>query len=115
MAKITLTERIKGKAQQLGFQLVGVTGPEPPPHLDVYQNWLQAGHHGEMSYLACEEAIERRADPRQILPECLSILVLGIPYSNPASSQKPNGEGKAHGQIAAYAWGQDYHDVMSGY
>ena len=67
---------------------MGVTGLEPPPHLDVYQSWLQAGHHGEMNYLARDRAIERRADPRRILPECLSILVLGIPYSNPSSSQK---------------------------
>ncbi len=33
-----------------------------------------------MEYLAAERSRTRRADPRQILPECKSILVLATPY-----------------------------------
>lgn len=106
-----LTLAIKRKAKELGFTLVGVTSPEPPAHLDVYAGWLQAGRHGDMGYLATERAVQRRADPKRILPECKSILVLGIPYGNPASATKPS-DGKAYGHIAAYAWGQDYHEVL---
>jgi epoxyqueuosine reductase len=106
----TLTERIKDKAHQLGFTLVGVTNPEPPAHLDVYRHWIERGRHGEMGYLAIDRALQRRSDPRAILPECKSILVLGIPYANPASRLPP--KDRNHGRIAAYAWGDDYHEVL---
>lgn len=80
---MSLTQAIKQQAQTLGFQLVGITTPDPPPHYPAYEGWLQAGRHGEMGYLASESARQRRRDPRQILPECRSILVLGIRYPAP--------------------------------
>ena len=36
-----------------------------------------------MGYLNEERARTRRADPKQILPGCQSILALGLRYSNP--------------------------------
>jgi epoxyqueuosine reductase len=106
----TLTGKIKAHARQLGFHLVGVTTPDPPTHYAAYEGWLEHGYHGEMGYLAAERNRERRADPRLILPECQSILVLGMPYDNPASVQAPGG-GET-GRVAAYAWGDDYHDII---
>jgi len=103
-----LKEIIKDKAHQLGFVLAGVTTPEPPPHYSTFENWLAQGQHGTMGYLADERSRTRRADPREILPECKSILVLATPYSSP--SEGGQGEGKA--RIASYAWGNDYHDVL---
>ena len=102
---------IKQKARQLGFTLAGITSPVPPAHFDVYLRWLDAGRHAEMAYLSDVRAIERRADPRLILPECRSILVLGTPYSNPKTSL-PINEPHPRGQVAAYAWGADYHLVL---
>ncbi len=107
-----LASNLKGKAHQLGFTLVGLALPQAPPHLDVYRNWLAAGAHAEMNYLAEPRAVERRADPLLILPECRSILVLGTPYSKPQSVRKA-GE-TALGRIAAYAGGADYHLVLPG-
>ncbi|MEO7839169.1 MAG: tRNA epoxyqueuosine(34) reductase QueG, partial [Anaerolineales bacterium] len=78
-----LKERIKDKAHALGFVLAGVTTPEPPPHFSIFENWLAQGQHGSMNYLADERSRVRRADPREILPECKSILVLATPYSSP--------------------------------
>lgn len=105
----TLKQAIKDKARQLGFSLAGVTTPEPPPHYPIFAAWLARGLHGNMAYLASERSLQRRADPRQILPECKSILVLATPYSPPAK-EKPTQAPK--GKIAAYARGQDYHDVL---
>jgi len=114
---ITLTEAVKAEARQLGFELVGVTTPEPPPHYQVFERWLTAGRHGEMGYLAKDTSRQRRADPRQILPDCRSILVLGMRY--PAGQADPDaarGSNLANtepsGQVAAYAWGADYHDIL---
>lgn len=111
MSPVELADAIKEVARQLGFPLAGITTPEPPAHFDVYQRWLEAGNHEQMTYLADERALERRADPRRILPECRSILVLGIPYHNPALAQ-PEPGATNYGRIAAYAWGDDYHLVL---
>jgi epoxyqueuosine reductase len=108
-----LTQAIKGKARQLGFILAGVTSPEPPPHYSTFENWLSEGHHGTMDYLATERSRARRADPRQILPECKSILVLATPYRPPLSGEEELRVSE-HFQphIASYAQGNDYHDIL---
>ena len=124
---MTLVQALKNEARRLGFDLVGITTPESPPHLSVYQRWIAAGLHGEMSFLASERACSRRADPRSILPDCLSILVLGARY--PEDAWLPALEGNASaihlstdtiapgnaaiGSIAAYACGPDYHDIFA--
>jgi epoxyqueuosine reductase len=98
-----LTQAVKAEAHRLGFELVGVTSPDPPPHLDTFERWLADGRQATMGYLATPRARERRADPRQILPECETILCLGLRYDAPMDAQ---------GLIAAYAWGDDYHNVL---
>lgn len=122
-----LKQAIKEKARQLGFVLAGVTSCEPPPHYSVFESWLNAGRHGTMNYLAEERSRARRSDPKQILPECKSILVLAVPYSfSPRRNEEPEekelknpgelsglrGEKKDYGKIASYALGDDYHDII---
>src|SRR5512134_458534 len=117
---IDLKERIKAKSRQLGFVLAGVTTPEPPPHYSTFEHWLSQGRHGTMNYLAADKARAHRADPRQILPECKSILVLATPYSPPSPSIALSGtsrqasevEAGMRSNIASYARGADYHDVL---
>ncbi len=106
-----LTRLVKEEARSLGFELVGVTTPDPPPHLPVYLNWLEMGRHGSMHYLADEKARTRRGEPREILPECKSILVLGTRYPAPEPNLMNAAEG-LRGRVAAYAWGEDYHRVL---
>jgi len=108
---LSLTQAIKEQAHQLGFALAGITSPESPPHWSNFQDWLTEGRHGSMGYLADERSRRRRANPREILPECRSILVLGTPYPNPKSAQTDAGP-PPQGRVAAYAWGEDYHNVL---
>jgi epoxyqueuosine reductase len=77
---MNLVQALKSEAHRLGFVLVGITTPEPPLHISVYEQWIAAGLYGEMSYLATDRARRRRADPHAILPDCRSILVLGASY-----------------------------------
>jgi len=105
-----LKQIIKDKARQLGFSLAGVTLPEPPPHYSTFENWLAQGHHGTMHYLANERSRTRRADPKQILPECKSILVLATPYFSSLRTERRDSEVEVH--IASYAQGADYHDIL---
>jgi epoxyqueuosine reductase len=106
---VELTKFVKEEAHRLGFTLVGITTPEPPSHFDVYQRWLEKGNHGSMSYLSSERALQRRADPRTILPECQSILVCGTTYLPKDSSASTL---TSPVQISSYALGEDYHTVF---
>jgi epoxyqueuosine reductase len=116
---MSLSESIKAEAYRLGFQLVGITTPDPPAHLPVFEEWLARGRHGEMGYLATERARTRRSDPREILPECRSILVLGMRYPKPGSPSTHMEEtgsrvgARVYGRTASYAWGDDYHEVLA--
>lgn len=107
---MTLKDEIKAEARRLGFTLTGVAFPQSPPHYKAYEDWLAGGHHATMDYLATERARQRRGDPARILPECKSILVLGMPYHPPAAPT----EKQAQGQVAAYALGADYHNIIPG-
>jgi epoxyqueuosine reductase len=98
-----LAGHAKAGALKLGFDLVGITSAEPPPHLDVFDRWLATGRHGQMTYLSAERSRRRRTDPREILPGCQSILVV----AQNVHRQEPQGKAR----IAEYARGDDYHDV----
>ena len=116
-----LKQKVLDRARQLGFILAGVTTPEPPPHLEIFENWLAQGRQARMAYLARQSARDRRADPRLILPESRSILMLAVPYSSPSAVKKDvlgdsvsseHGGSPWRGRIASYAWGEDYHEVL---
>ncbi|HEX7619657.1 MAG TPA: tRNA epoxyqueuosine(34) reductase QueG [Anaerolineales bacterium] len=101
---MSVTQAVKNEARRLGFSLVGVTTPEPPPHWTAYEHWLSMGRHGSMDYLNDS----RRADPRRVLPECHSILMLAVRYPDPESAMQTKSSNPV-GRVASYAWGRDYH------
>lgn len=102
-----LKEKIVAQSRQLGFLLVGVTTPEPPAHYSTFENWLTQNRHGTMQYLATERSRARRANPREIMPECKSILVLATPYDPPKLTDRD-----PRGHVASYAQGNDYHEIL---
>lgn len=99
-----LEEELKAEAKRLGFLLAGITHPAAPAHFNIYAEWLAAGRHADMNYLAAERARTCRADPRALMPDVKSILVLAWSYSSPGTMQADGGI------IAAYAHGEDYHN-----
>ena len=105
----SLTERIKNYAQQVGFELVGITPAQPSQTIDRYERWLKSGYGGEMRYLERHSPIKR--DVRNLLPEAKSIITLGVNYYtvDPPASLTDN---PSRGQISRYAWGTDYHDLI---
>ncbi|PWB52827.1 MAG: tRNA epoxyqueuosine(34) reductase QueG [Anaerolineales bacterium] len=112
---MNLTQVIKKQARSLGFSLVGVTGCDPVPHVEVFQAWLAQGRCGEMAYLNSERSRQMRAHPGLLLPGCRSILVLATRYLTPSPLHLGAGPNhQLHGRIAAYAWGEDYHEVLPG-
>lgn len=117
---VSLTEEIKAQAAYLGFDLAGVTTADPPRHGDYYAEWVEQGLAGEMAYL--ERQIEKRQDPRKILPDARSLVVVAMNYRCPdpdpvpgmqaGTPEDPSESTTPRGKIARYARGDDYHDVM---
>ncbi|MFP4330304.1 MAG: tRNA epoxyqueuosine(34) reductase QueG [Spirochaetaceae bacterium] len=70
-----------------------------------YREWLRRGFHGSMEYL--EKHREAKFRPQEILPDCRSILVVGLNYY-----QTPSRAHSGEGRVARYAWGRDYHKVL---
>jgi len=102
---------VKDKASELGFNLVGLTPARPAPHLHAYFQWLDAGMHGEMGYMARTDRQERRRDLNASLPGVRSLVIVGLDYH---TLKLPDAilADPTRGRIAAYAWGRDYHDLM---
>lgn len=107
-------EWIEAEARRLGFAFAGIAPVSSPPHLAVYQKWIASGLHAAMHYLANDRALERRADPRLILPGAQVLLVTALPYP-PADKYPgdwPKSSVEALGRVASYAWGVDYHHIL---
>jgi len=112
MALQNLAYRIKQKAQSMGFTLAAILPARPSRHIGYYRAWLESGHHAQMAYLARPDAVVRRADLAQTVPEAKSVVVVVANYHTghlpPAVLNDP-----ARGIIASYAWGVDYHDLLT--
>jgi epoxyqueuosine reductase len=105
-------QRLEQQAKALGFNMVGVVTAVPSPNLNAYLNWINAEMHGQMGYLARPDRLARRQDLNVILPGVQTIICVGLEYSTmplpPAIANDPS-----RGRISNYAWGVDYHDVMT--
>ena len=109
---MTLTERLKQQARTLGFSLVGVVAATPSRTLDAYLTWIANEMHGKMGYLAREDRIVRRQDLNVIVPGVQSMVCVALDYKTlqlPADIAND----PSRGRISNYAWGGDYHDVMT--
>lgn len=106
---MSLTEDVKEKAYELGFDLIGIAPATRAPHADAYASWVDAGYAATMGYMTRD--IARRQDPRQVLPGARSVVVVGLSYfvTNPPDDLWND---PSRGRIARYAWGFDYHEVM---
>lgn len=105
------SERLKSKAVELGFNLVGITPAAPSPTLDAYFRWIDTGMHGAMGYMARPDRQERRRDLNVILPGVRSLVIVGLDYRTWLPDELLSDPSR--GRIASYAWGQDYHDLLT--
>lgn len=107
-----LTDRLKAQALSLGFTMVGVVDARPARRLAAYLHWIDKAMHGEMGYLARPDRVVRRQNPSVILPDVRSIVCVGLEYSTPMPPEKVLAD-PSRGRISSYAFGVDYHDVMT--
>jgi len=105
------TTTVKQLAQQHGFALCRITRPIiNETNRAALLDWIAAGHFADMAWMTESIRLERRLDPASMLEAVQSVIVLGMPYQ--AYDQAARTTTPAQGMIAAYALGDDYHDVM---
>ncbi|MBK1642432.1 tRNA epoxyqueuosine(34) reductase QueG [Chromatium okenii] len=106
-----LATQIKYWGQQLGFQQLGITDTDLTVAEMRLQQWLAAGQHGTMDYLARHGT--RRSRPAELVPGTQRVIVARMDYftaPSPVNTQKTTDS--IHAFIASYALGRDYHRVL---
>ncbi len=98
------TRLIKEKAEKFGFDGCGISRAafleEEAPRLE---NYLKNNYNGTMSFL--ENNIDKRLDPRLLVEGAKSVISLKYNYF-------PQEKIQMDYNLAKYAYGEDYHDVV---
>ena len=99
-------KEIKVEAERLGFFACGIARAEPvdAETAAAVRGWISKGSQATMDYMA--NYTEKRLNPCLLVPGTKSIVSLAMNYA-PAQTMP-----ETEYQLAAYAYGQDYHDVM---
>ena len=103
-----LTQQIKDRARAIGFHAVGIASIDPNSTQTAatrLQEWLSLGYQAEMAWMSDP----RRQDIYQLMPSAKTVIAVALNYYTP--HQRP--EDPAYGKIARYAWGRDYHKVLT--
>jgi len=106
-----LARQIKTWARELGFQKLGITDTRLDEHEKHLEQWLAAGRHGEMEWMARHGT--KRSRPAELVPGTLRVLAARMDYL-------PQGHDNAlallaqgdTGVVSRYALGRDYHKVL---
>jgi len=106
---MSLTEDIKQRVFELGFDLVGVTDASPVDagQVDFLAGWLKSGCAGQMSYL--HRNFEKRINPAKLLENAQSVICVGLNYKPPKQKPISTDATVPTGKVASYAQYEDYH------
>ena len=106
---LPLTQQIQRRANELGFELVGITPAAHSETIERYRQWIENGYAGKMHYL--EKHLSLKTDVRQLLTEAKSVISLAMNYYT-FDPPRVLAEDPGRGQISRYAWGDDYHELI---
>lgn len=106
-----LVARIRDWGRELGFASIGISGVDLGEAETRLLDWLAAGRHGELDYMARHGAM--RARPAELVPGTLSVISARMPYwpDDAADAQAVLDDGDL-GYVSRYALGRDYHKVL---
>jgi epoxyqueuosine reductase len=104
---IDLSRKIKDYALSIGFDLIGIaSSKELEYHKKVLNRWLSSGMNAKLGFLS--NKIDERTNPALLVDRAKSVIVAGINYFPP---EQQGDEGIP--VISKYAYGKDYHIVVS--
>jgi epoxyqueuosine reductase len=107
---------VRGWALALGFSKVGVADVDLSSAEPGLMQWLQAGFHGGMDYMAAHGL--RRARPADLVPGTVSVITARMDYLPRNAPEHWQGAELARLQrsdeavVSVYARGRDYHKVL---
>jgi epoxyqueuosine reductase len=105
-----LAARIKRWGRELGFDAIGIADADLSAAEAALAEWLAAGCHGEMDYMASHGA--KRSRPAELVPGTVRIITARmnyLPEAAPAESILADG---TRACISRYALGRDYHKLL---
>ncbi len=106
-----LAAQIRVWGVELGFQQIGIADADLSDAEPRLLEWLDAGFHGDMDYMAKHGV--KRARPGELVPGTLRVIAARMNYL-PADVAESwaviNEPGKAY--VSRYALGRDYHKVL---
>ena len=108
--------RLQAWGQELGFSQIGVTGVDLSDAESGLRDWLAAGFHGSMDYMAAHGL--RRARPAELVPGTVSVVTARMDYlprtATPDWAQQELSRLQRSGEatVSVYARGRDYHKVL---
>lgn len=109
---MSLSQEIKYKAIELGFDLIGITNTSPidVQHIEFLSQWLKSGCAGQMSYM--HRNFEKRTQPAVLLENAQSVICVGLNYKPPNQNPKQPYSTVPTGKVASYAQYEDYHQFI---
>ena len=109
---MSLSQDIKHKTIELGFDLLGVTDASPidAEQAEIFAEWLKSGFAGQMDYM--HKNLQKRLDPSKLLENAQSVIVVGLNYTPPKHKPKPPDTAAPTGKVAGYAQYEDYHSFI---
>src|SRR6478735_1462204 len=106
-----LAAAIRDWGRELGFQEIGIAGIDLADDEVRLMNWLAAGRHGEMDYMARHGAA--RARPAELVPGTVRVITARMNYWPAGAEPAASALGDSHrAYVARYALGRDYHKVL---
>ena len=103
-----VAENLRRLAVEAGFDYAAIGPVDVAQSGETLKAWLARGDHAEMSYM--ERGIEKRLDPRNLVPAARSALCVALRY-HPLQDEVPVA-GDLWPNVARYARGEDYHHLM---
>jgi epoxyqueuosine reductase len=106
-----LGTRIATWGEEIGFEAVGVSDVDLADAETRLLNWLAAGRHGEMDYMARHGTA--RARPADLVPGTLRVITARLNYWPADAKPAPDVLAEPHvAYVSRYALGRDYHKVL---
>lgn len=107
----SLAAQIKTWGRELGFQQVGIADLDLTQAEARLADWLAAGFHGEMDYMARHGG--KRSRPAELVPgtsRVISARMDYLPEQRPAIRERLDNPAAAF--VSRYALGRDYHKLL---
>lgn len=109
----TLSNNIKQLAANHGFALCQFAQPQVgEKFIRNLDRWIDAGFECDMVWMSEAQRVAMRKNPAAMLDDVKTVISVALPYLPPAHSLGEGAQAGQQGVISAYAYGEDYHDVM---